>query len=102
MAASPLYPGEIARTQSSQDAERPGRRARRGVVTAGIADLRLEGAPDREVGLQRPWADPGALPTQRSTAVSVCRCVNLISDPQSPACSLPLPLLHFRSEKSLV
>lgn len=55
---SPYTRGEqpgrrAARTQSSRDAEKPGSRARRGVATAGIGDLTLEGARGREERQQR-------------------------------------------------
>lgn len=73
---------------------------RRGVATARIVDLMLEGVWGREMRQQRSRADSPAWPTQSSAVAA--DCVNQISDPQSTACSLPLPLLNFRPEKCLV
>lgn len=88
IAASPPPPG----------GEEPGRRAartRRGVATARIADLVLQGAPG--VGRRDRREDRPAWPNPKLS--SDCRYVNQLSDPQSTARSLPLPLLHFRPEK---
>lgn len=72
--------GGTDRTQSSQDAEKPGLRAQRGVATAGIADLVLEGARGREARQQRSRPDPRTWPTQSSavaadasTRFQICR-----------------------------
>lgn len=68
MAASPLHPGRY-----SQDAEQPGcreARTRRGVATARIVDLMLEGVQGREMRQQRSRADPPAWPIQSSAVAA--------------------------------
>lgn len=80
MAASPLHPGGTDRTQSSQDAEKPGRRAQRGVATAGMADLVLERGRGREARQQR---SAGRSPNLAYPKLSSgCKRVNQILDLQ--------------------